>query len=1041
MSQSRLKAVISTLLHALVGVSLLCGLMMPPAVQGQESPTVCPPAAEQKTRLEQRREQLNDTRERLVAFISGNQLDDVPPASLFVVDLNNEAAVATRIEQLSTSHDKPELIVADDPLLQCAMADEKLMEPFQALVDSQWQVNELRLHFLSLPQEQRMALVNAQKDYVRHSEAGLVLEQERLRAEVVKLQARQAVAEAQERAKSAISSAMRELASQRALLEKAREDLAATEMRLTANLQVRTRYYQETAERLSSLAGSLSVEQAAQSWERYNEVAVIWRELVDRIFERMADPASYEPLPQLPEEPAQLLERLANDEQAQQYAQAYAEVEAQYRALSAQRASRFEAERDNLYRLLLQAGQIRSQLVELNVEEGDGHVLRFSEQYFNDAALEVRVVPYHLLAAFYSKMLDFRRQVSGGIEGWLYIANQSALLLVALAFPFVIYALLRRFSNYLNELRRALIRGDVRTRYSKGLAIWIHRLNPYVPWVMMLWGLGLLEGWVDGTAFADLSAFIPYLAYYFWYRIFLLLIFAVVGVVAHSGAMEVATAQRARIGKVARQIGIFFVTALALLHATEGVVGKALVYRAVSDVMFYVGTLVCALAAWQWRQEISVAGERVLPAFLARQMPRLMSGWRAFLFSLPALLLVVLARLVEFLIDWAGEFDFFKRLNAELFRRRIQNNEGDGDTAPAQAVALPPDYLTWFDLTQLAEREVFIEPDNDVVMDVTTAVESWSRKPDGEHAVVLHGDKGGGKTTLLHIIRSHITAVEVLYLAVPPRLHTRESVLRFFGDALGIDLGSGGEALLRADAGFSPRVVMVDEAHNLFLSKLGGFEGYRAFLELVNLPTRNLFWCSTFNRRTWHYLDCVFGGSQQFRKVIEIPPLSDDDVRKLIMTRHQQTSYRLLYDEIIRATQGDDEHIGVTQVETQFFRLLWGQANGNPRAAMALWLTSLRYGGGNRLRVGVPRYQPVKGLEKAGDDAWFVYAEILRHENISIREAVEVTNLPEGVVRGAIKIGIEARALMEDRSGRFHVTPNAQFYLNQLLARKNFIYE
>ncbi|MDZ4261196.1 MAG: ATP-binding protein, partial [Pseudomonadota bacterium] len=697
-------------------------------------------------------------------------------------------------------------------------------------------------------------------------------------------------------------------------------------------------------------------------------------------------------------------------------------------------------ERDNLYRLLLQAGRLRSQLLQLNVEQGDGHAIALSEQYFSDVGREVRIVPYHLLAAFYTKLLEFRQHSISGLEGWLYIANQAGLLLVALAFPFVIYYLLRRFSEYLSRLRRALVRGEIRSKHSKWLAISIQRLNPYVPWVVMLLGLGALAEVMAGSVFAELGVVLPYLAYYFWYRIFLLLLSSLVAMVAQSGAVEVGYGEKVRIAKVARQIGIFFVTALAILHATEDVVGKALVYRIVSDVIFYVGTVVCAYGAWQWRIEIAGAGERVLPRPLAVRMPLLQRGWRAWLFSLPALLMVVVARLIEFLLEWASEFDFFKRLGAELFRRRIEGND-TAAAAPPQSTALPEDYLAWFELEKLAQPDVFIVPDNSVVEDVKKVVQSWSQEQAGEHSLVLYGDKGGGKTTLLQLIKNSVTGVEVRSIIVPPKLCTRAAVMQFFGAELRVDLSENADALIQASATMPKTMIMIDEAHNLFLAKLGGFEGYRAFVELVNLPTENLFWCATFNRRSWRYLNGVFGGSQQFRKVIKVPSFSDQDIQKMIMVRHAKTAYRLAYDEIIRATQSDDDHIGVTAVETQFFRLLWGQSNGNPCAAMALWLASLRSMPGNKLRVGVPRYQPVKGLEQAGDDAWFVYAEILRHDSISVNEAMQTTNLSEGVVRGAIKIGLEARALAVNANGRFHVTPNAQSYLNQLLARKNFIYE
>ncbi len=1009
--------------------------------QAQDQVDDCLPVSELQQSLTERLSQLTDTRDRLVAFISGSQLADIPPSSLFVVDMNNEAAVALRVAALTARREKPlALGERDDPLLRCAAVEEGVSQTLQDVVDVETKVNELRLQFLKLPSEQRNALVSAQRSFVEQSESAKVLEQEHLQAKELKQQAQQSVAVAEEMAKRAVTSTMRELASQRALLEKTREELAVTHIRLTQELQLRTEYYQQTAEQLSALAGLfIQGEVTVPVWDEYSRLIPIWRQLVDRVFERIADPASYEPLPPLPLLPKALLARLGDDTQAEQYTMAYAEVEVQYRKLSELRGSRFASERDNLYRLLIQASRLRSQLLQMNVEQGDGRIVEFSERYFSDVGREIRVVPYHLLALFYTKALEFRQQSIASIDGWLYIAKQLAMLIFALAFPFIIYYFLRRFSEYLSRLRRALVRGEIRSKYAQFQAVWIHRLNPYIPWVVMLLGLRVLSEMVADSAFAELGVVLPYVAYYLWYRVFLLLLSTLVAMVAHSGAVEVGRLEKERIAKVARQIGIFFVTALAILHATEDVVGKALVYRIVSDVIFYVGTMVCVYGAWQWRAEIAVAGEKVLPKFLAERMPLLQQGWRAWIFSLPMLLMVVFARMVEYLLDWMGEFDFFKRIGAELFRRRIEGSSDTEVDAPLSTV-LPEEYLSWFELEALAQSEVFIMPDNNVVDEVEKIVNAWSQEQAGEHSLVLYGDKGGGKTTLLQIIKNRVATVDVRLIVVPPKLCTRAAVMQFFGAELGVDLSDNVDVLIKASANMPKTMIMVDEAHNLFLAKLGGVEGYRAFVDLVNLPTENLFWCAAFNRRSWRYLEGVFGRSQQFRKVIQVPPFSDEDIQKMITIRHKQTSYRLVYDEIIRATQSDDDHIGVTAVETQFFRLLWGQSNGNPRAAMALWLASLKPLPHKKLRVGVPRYKPVKGLESAGDDAWFVYAEIMRHENISVSEVMQTTNLSEGVVRGAIKIGLEARALAENANGRFHVTPNAQSYLNQLLARKNFIY-
>ena len=106
-----------------------------------------------------------------------------------------------------------------------------------------------------------------------------------------------------------------------------------------------------------------------------------------------------------------------------------------------------------------------------------------------------------------------------------------------------------------------------------------------------------------------------------------------------------------------------------------------------------------------------------------------------------------------------------------------------------------------------------------------------------------------------------------------------------------------------------------------------------------------------------------------------------------------------------------------------------------------MWITSLTPANGGGLRVGIPHLRQQKGLEGAGDDPLFVYSAIIRHENLSTDEIVTTTNLAEGIVRHALRVGMENSAIIRSADGRYRVTPEAQFFLSQLLERKNFLYE
>jgi len=96
---------------------------------------------------------------------------------------------------------------------------------------------------------------------------------------------------------------------------------------------------------------------------------------------------------------------------------------------------------------------------------------------------------------------------------------------------------------------------------------------------------------------------------------------------------------------------------------------------------------------------------------------------------------------------------------------------------------------------------------------------------------------------------------------------------------------------------------------------------------------------------------------------------------------------------------------------------------------------------GDRMKVGLPKYPKVIINEEWGDDAMFVYAAIMRHENLTQDEVVAVTNLPVNIVTNTLGTGYDSHLLDCGRDGRYRITAIAQASLTRLLLGKNFIYE
>ena len=1035
----------------LVTLLTLCCLLLwlPPALAADETPGDCPANADLQLLLDNRQQQLQGNRDRLAIFLEGQNTDaGIPAAALFVVNLDDEVAVARRIEALRAQLAAATVTSAFSQTLPACARQQAVFTPQLATIDElERAIDTARLTFLTLPLERRSTLLRAQQSVVNRNEAAQELVQQRDLAEQQKSAALKSIVIAEEFAKSAATVDLRELGAQRTLLEKTREELATIKTSWTTSLHDRLQIYQSYASSLAELSATLhSNDYQARIDKGYEQAALIWRELVDVIFTRLADPQRSEALPKPTPSPEALLQRLAGAPAAADYIQAHSEMQVQYQALVDLRNKRFDEERDSAYRLLLQAGALRSDLLNASLDRGYTDPLQLSDSYFQDLSREIRVVPYRWIAIFYSKLLDIRQKLGSGLAGFIDIINQALIVAVVVAIPFVSYFALRRLTEQLNTVRRDLLQQQARQGMANGqakglLALWIQRLNPYLPWFVMLLGLWLAEDLIASTDLAEIASVVPYISYYIGYRILVNVIVRVVGPIAYRRSMQTAGSARERVQKTALDIGRFFLVAVVLLHAVEDVVGRALVYRIVYDVMLYVGALVCFYAARQWHAEILRSAEETLPAPLTAMLKRYHQGWGTWVLSLPALLVISIAYLFQAVADTANEIDFFKRIGAEMFRRRIEGAVGererrgvyDGDRQ------LPADYLQHFGLGAPTDPALLIEPTSGIVKDICEIIEQWHSGASDNNSLALYGDKGSGKSSLLRVMDQHVHDCDILHITVPTKLCSREAVRDFFAQHINLAPNPEGH-LLPGDPSGARQLVMIDEAHNLFLSTLGGFEGYKAFLELITADNNRYFWLANFNRHSWDYLTGVFKGHQYFNQVFEATPMNELDIEKMIMRRHELSGQRLSYDSIIRATESADEYAAVEQIEAQFFRLLWGQSKGNPRAAMVLWTSALRVLPGKVLRVGIPSYVHPKGLERLKDDTIFVYAAIIRHENLSAKELSGIVNLPEGVVLDALKIGLENEVIARSERGVYRVTPMAQFTLVQLLTGKNFIY-
>lgn len=438
------------------------------------------------------------------------------------------------------------------------------------------------------------------------------------------------------------------------------------------------------------------------------------------------------------------------------------------------------------------------------------------------------------------------------------------------------------------------------------------------------------------------------------------------------------------------------------------------------------------------RQDFIDALKSVLPSQCDKAIETLLSE-RYFLLVAPiAAPPLLLALLGSFMHKALFDYDWYRKLFARSFKLRAAAVEASQPEVVSDSAALQ-DYQRWF----LDEDAAAPFIDSGLYDSVRKSLDQWLEDKSCENSLMLTGARGSGKTSVLKRLHSAVIEehpdVHVKVVEVPAKTTTEEAVLELLAGMLDMDLTSGPSALVRTDAERPPTLVVLDNAQNLFLRRVGGLIGWEALLSLTNARVENIFWLIVVNNQSWAYLSNIYGKEYQFRHIKTARAWSQNDIRSLILSRNHLSGYKIRYDDILLSTRGPEAG-NIRNAEQLYFSLLWDACLGNPMLALRLWLTSIHLKG-NTVVVGLPDEVSSAWLEQLSSDLHFVYAAIMIHENMTSDELVEATALPERVVRTALKTAYDAGIIQRSQERRYRIVPLWYSAIMKLLSRKNLLHE
>lgn len=405
-----------------------------------------------------------------------------------------------------------------------------------------------------------------------------------------------------------------------------------------------------------------------------------------------------------------------------------------------------------------------------------------------------------------------------------------------------------------------------------------------------------------------------------------------------------------------------------------------------------------------------------------------------------ALIALFTSKIISFVQHYFTSLDATKKLLAFLFRRQVEKHAQEQGRVVNKRQELPEELLRHFLFgpllsSNLPERQDFMD-------DIKSIFSKWS-EDQSDGSIALVGRAGMGKSTTIQMLESEL-GCSVLRGEIRKKITRPTNVIGAVAEIFGINPKPNSEnELIRAIIEDKHRVVAIDNAHNFFLRQVNGFKGWESFVRIVNETCDNVFWLISFNQTAWDYLNNISGRVHYFRRLIQMPAWSEDQLRKMLIKRMRRARYSISFsDLVVSQIEGLAANAQLGRTASGYFRLLWDQTGGNPRLANHLWLDSLVPNPNKDNGVFVHLFSTPQNekLDKLSDDILFILTAITEHQNLNSAETAAVTNLSLNFCKFALKLSLEEEFLIRDGSGRYTLSARWQVPIIRYLKRKHLLY-
>lgn len=833
-----------------------------------------------------------------------------------------------------------------------------------------------------------------------------------------------------------------EIAKARVILEKSRKDIAKLQLILAEDLR-------KTNENLDKISLALKEIELISSQKNlsfdnltkaFEESTFHWRILADntlRVFSQENIHLSIEV-----NNPNDLLHDFINIDDPDlidEYNNSYKLLKKEYANILILKTDLNNSNKNYQSDLLLKSGKLRASLLQ-RILSIDKNFIKYNNEYIADLLREIKLIPYRPLALFYSKILKYKQTINSGFVGFVDILRQLGLLAILFVIVLISKTTISKITDSFNSLSQFCAKQSISNNQYTKLAILLSTISPYFKWLILLLIFFLISTIIENTLIAELNILIPYFQYYFMYKIFRIFAYYNLNNFIYRNFEESInkTSLNNKIRKLTKSLGIYLLSCVYLLYLTQTIVRKAHFYNLTLDLFITGLVIISALIAADWKDEVKIISKNKFSKKLNKIIQTLLVNKnRSLFFALPIWFLLITKIIILKIGSLLKNYDFFKNLLSQIYRKKLESAAKKAGLN--NNISINDSYLQSF--SKINPDKEFILVKDHPYEKINNIINSWKSDKSAENSIVIHGEKGVGKSELIRKITLENNHVNILHTKFDKKITSKISLLEIVTKIFNENLSE--KELFKFLSNYDKKtIIILDDCHNLFLAQEGGFEALKIFLNfLVKIDNPNLLWISTFDSFSWNYLQYSLKISTYFRHIIRLNRWSDENIKELIINKHNKTGLKLRYDPLIFALNANRSEQEFEDLHIKFFQIIWSQSKGNPTTAISLWLSSLTQESSRSIKISLPKINKSTHLNSLSDEHFFVYAAIIKHENLSAKEISDILSITKEEVLNIIRIGLEKEYLLEHQdSARYTISSKWKITITQLLINRNFIY-